>query len=65
MCINAQMRNLGLQGMSMRRLHKVGAATAPLHVLAHNLRRVITLLSPQQFGLGPCSVGKRRITIRL
>ena len=41
-CVNAQMRNHGLQRMPMRGLLKA-RATALLHALAHNLRRMFTL----------------------
>lgn len=44
-CVNAQMRNHGLQRMPMRGLIKA-RATALLHALAHNLRRMMTL-APQ------------------
>jgi transposase len=47
-CVNAQMRNHGLQRMPMRGLLKARAA-ALLHALAHNLRRMFTL-APQMFG---------------
>jgi transposase len=42
-CVNAQMRNHGLQRMPMRGLIKA-RATALMHALAHNLRRVIALV---------------------
>ncbi len=41
-CVHAQMRNHGLQRMPMRGLLKA-RATALLHALAHNLRRVFSL----------------------
>lgn len=41
-CVNAQMRNHGLQRMPMRGLLKA-RATALMHALAHNLRRMMTL----------------------
>jgi transposase len=44
-CVNAQMRNHGLQRMPMRGLLKA-RATALLHALAHNLRRMF-VLAPQ------------------
>jgi transposase len=44
-CVNAQMRNHGLQRMPMRGLLKA-RATALLHALAHNLRRML-VLAPQ------------------
>lgn len=44
-CVNAQMRNHGLQQMPMRGLLKA-RATALLHALSHNLRRMISL-APQ------------------
>lgn len=45
-CVNAQMRNHGLQRMPMRGLLKA-RATALLHALAHNLRRMF-VLAPQR-----------------
>ena len=42
-CVNAQMRNHGLQRMPMRGLLKA-RATALLHALAHNLRRMFVLV---------------------
>jgi transposase len=42
-CVNAQMRNHGLQRMPMRGLVKA-KATALLHALAHNLRRMMSLV---------------------
>jgi transposase len=47
-CVNAQMRNHGLQRMPMRGLLKA-RATALLHALAHNLRRMFSL-APQMLG---------------
>lgn len=41
-CVNAQMRNHGLQRMPMRGLHKA-RVIALLHALAHNLRRMFVL----------------------
>jgi hypothetical protein len=56
-CVNAQMRNHGLQRMPMRGLPKA-RATALLHALAHNLRRMFTL-APQMLGTppSPCPSG--------
>lgn len=56
-CVNAQMRNHGLQRMPMRGLLKA-RATALLHALAHNLRRMFTL-APQMLGTppSPCPSG--------
>ena len=48
-CVNAQMRNHGLQRMPMRGLIKAHG-TALLHALAHNLRRMI-VLAPQMLGM--------------
>lgn len=48
-CVNAQMRNHGLQRMPMRGLLKA-RAVALLHALAHNLRRLISL-APQTLGM--------------
>lgn len=42
-CVNAQMRNHGLQRMPMRGRIKA-RATALMHALAHNLRRMMTLI---------------------
>lgn len=42
-CVNAQMRNHGLQRMPMRGCIKA-RATALMHALAHNLRRVMALI---------------------
>jgi transposase len=42
-CVHAQMRNHGLQRMPMRGLLKA-RATALMHALAHNLRRMMALL---------------------
>jgi transposase len=50
-CVNAQMRNHGLQRMPMRGLLKA-RATALLHALAHNLRRMFTL-APQLLSTPP------------
>jgi len=52
-CVNAQMRNHGLQRMPMRGLLKA-RATALLHALAHNLRRMFAL-APQMLSTTPPS----------
>jgi hypothetical protein len=52
-CVNAQMRNHGLQRMPMRGLLKA-RAVALLHALAHNLRRTFALL-PQMLRMPPSS----------
>lgn len=57
-CVNAQMRNHGLQRMPMRGLLKA-RATALLHALAHNLRRM-SALAPQMLRTpapSPCPSG--------
>ena len=57
-CVNAQMRNHGLQRMPMRGLLKA-RATALLHALAHNLRRMF-VLAPQMLRTpvsSPCPSG--------
>jgi len=57
-CVNAQMRNHGLQRMPMRGLLKA-RATALLHALAHNLRRM-SVLAPQMLRTpapSPCPSG--------
>jgi transposase len=54
-CVNAQMRNHGLQRMPMRGLIKA-RATALLHALAHNLRRMMALV-PQLLRTPPSAAG--------
>ena len=57
-CVNAQMRNHGLQRMPMRGLLKA-RAVALLHALAHNLRRMFAL-APQMLrtsASSPCPTG--------
>jgi transposase len=57
-CVNAQARNHGLQRMPMRGLLKA-RATALLHALAHNLRRMM-VLAPSLLGPGKGSLGQSR-----
>lgn len=57
-CVNAQMRNHGLQRMPMRGLLRA-RATALLHAIAHNLRRMMAL-APQMLqapASPPCPSG--------
>lgn len=57
-CVNAQMRNHGLQRMPMRGLLRA-RATALLHAIAHNLRRMMAL-APQMLrapASSPCPSG--------